>query len=243
MVGIGSAPNTYFMKKAAQFGRGSFAHIGNKKHLQGAMTALFSKMQNAVVTNTQVNWPSQAEAYPKRTGDIFLDEPLVAIANIGKSNNDISVTGDYDSSESETTVWRRNLSIPKETNATGISAVWARQKIESLEDALRTGEASLEESKRKIINVSLKHALLSRFTAFIAIAEEVKNTEKTPAKNHAVPNEIPHGQTQLEHAPSSQQHLHSISYPNTASTMELSFWLGLFCAMFAVIYLRMKSDV
>jgi Ca-activated chloride channel family protein len=39
MVGIGSAPNTYLMTRAAELGRGTFTHIGSVEHMRSACGA------------------------------------------------------------------------------------------------------------------------------------------------------------------------------------------------------------
>ena len=43
-IGIGSAPNSYFMRNAARAGRGTFTHIGDVREVEGKMTALIRKL-------------------------------------------------------------------------------------------------------------------------------------------------------------------------------------------------------
>ena len=50
MVGIGSAPNTYLMTRAAELGRGTFTHIGSVDEVEDRMRELFSKLENPAVT-------------------------------------------------------------------------------------------------------------------------------------------------------------------------------------------------
>ncbi|MFN5279425.1 marine proteobacterial sortase target protein, partial [Bradyrhizobium sp.] len=50
MVGIGSAPNTYLMTRAAELGRGTFTHIGSVEQVDERMRDLFAKLENAAVT-------------------------------------------------------------------------------------------------------------------------------------------------------------------------------------------------
>ena len=42
-VGIGSAPNSYFMTEAAHFGRGTFINIAMQDNVMDAMAGLFAK--------------------------------------------------------------------------------------------------------------------------------------------------------------------------------------------------------
>ena len=45
MVGIGSAPNTYLMTRAAELGRGAFTHIGSVDQVEERMRGLFAKLE------------------------------------------------------------------------------------------------------------------------------------------------------------------------------------------------------
>jgi Ca-activated chloride channel family protein len=51
MVGIGSAPNSYLMTRAAELGRGTFTHIGAVEQVEERMRALYAKLESPVVTN------------------------------------------------------------------------------------------------------------------------------------------------------------------------------------------------
>jgi Ca-activated chloride channel family protein len=44
-VGIGSAPNSRFMRKAAETGHGSFTYIGNAEEVKSKMVGLFQKLE------------------------------------------------------------------------------------------------------------------------------------------------------------------------------------------------------
>ena len=51
MVGIGSAPNSFLMTRAAELGRGTFTHIGSVEQVEERMRALFGKLESPAVTN------------------------------------------------------------------------------------------------------------------------------------------------------------------------------------------------
>ena len=61
MVGIGSAPNTFLMTRAAELGRGTFTHIGSAEQVEERMRALFDKLESPAVTNLSANF-SEAQA-------------------------------------------------------------------------------------------------------------------------------------------------------------------------------------
>src|SRR3546814_3866271 len=59
-VGIGSAPHSYFMLKAAEVGRGSFTHLGDLREVKPRMDALFAKLEQPALTDIRVGWPLAA---------------------------------------------------------------------------------------------------------------------------------------------------------------------------------------
>ena len=80
-IGIGSAPNSYFMRKAAQFGRGTYTHIGDVAEVAEKMTALFAKLEHVALSDVLVDWPDAVELYPHEIPDVYAGEPLVLAAS------------------------------------------------------------------------------------------------------------------------------------------------------------------
>jgi Ca-activated chloride channel family protein len=56
MVGIGSAPNSYLMTRAAELGRGTFTHIGSVEQVESRMRELFGKLESPAVTQLSVTF-------------------------------------------------------------------------------------------------------------------------------------------------------------------------------------------
>ena len=64
-VGIGSAPNGHFMRRAAELGRGSFTYIGRVEEVGPRMEELFTKIDSPVLTDLEVEWSDPgAETWP-----------------------------------------------------------------------------------------------------------------------------------------------------------------------------------
>jgi Ca-activated chloride channel family protein len=61
-VGIGAAPNAYFMREAAAAGRGSYTFIPQIAHVRERMADLFRKLENPALVNLQLHWPDGATA-------------------------------------------------------------------------------------------------------------------------------------------------------------------------------------
>ena len=79
-VGIGSAPNAYFMSKAAKFGRGTYTYISDVNQVQTQMQTLFDKITKPILRDLKIDWPQTAgtiEQYPARLPDLYAGEPCL----------------------------------------------------------------------------------------------------------------------------------------------------------------------
>ncbi|MGB0714193.1 MAG: marine proteobacterial sortase target protein, partial [Gammaproteobacteria bacterium] len=96
-VGIGSAPNSHFMREAAATGRGTFTHIGDVGEVAKRMDELFGKLEYPVLSDIQLSWlDGSGEGLP--TGgvrDLYLHEPLMVTLKHGGGRGQIQVSGRF----------------------------------------------------------------------------------------------------------------------------------------------------
>ncbi len=187
-VGIGSAPNSHFMTRAAQFGRGSYTHIGDLREVREKMAALFAKIEAPVLRDISVRWPdgTPVETYPARIPDLYLGEPLVVAAAAAAPLRPIVVSGVRGNQP-----WSVALAPSPDSEAAGVGALWARFRIASLMDEITRG-ADPAAVRPQVVKVALEHHLVSAYTSLVA----VDLTPTAPAaapKTAAVASSVPHG--------------------------------------------------
>ncbi len=218
-VGIGSAPNSYFMKKSAKFGRGTFTYIGDQGEISSKMSDLFKKLESPVLHDLEIVWPQgiSVEVWPKKIQDLYLGEPVLVSAKLEKIDGQIIIKGKAADKQ-----WSRTLKISKGINHSGISTIWARDKIEALMDKHVSGGDS-EEIKKEITKIALAHKLLTKYTSFVAVEQVVSRPEGEDAKISLVPNAQPKGQSPQAYA-----------YPKTATPMQLNLIIGFLLIMLAL---------
>jgi Ca-activated chloride channel family protein len=187
-VGIGSAPNSHFMTKAAQFGRGTFTYIGDTREVQEKMAALFRKLERPALTDIAVDWPGAVEAWPKHIPDLYAGEPIVVTAALDALDGEIALRGRHAGK-----AWRMTLPLAGNGSAGGIGVLWARSKIEALSDAQIAG-ANADDIRVEIVRVALAHHLVSRFTSLVAVDVTPTAPPGVEVKRTAVPGNLPHGQ-------------------------------------------------
>ena len=193
-VGIGSAPNSWFMRKAAETGRGTFTTISALHEVGEKMERLFRKLESPQVTNIEIQWPSGTivEAYPAIVPDLYLGEPISIRARASSAFRPgaaIRIAGD-----SMAGAWARNLELDIDAQSPGVGALWARARIGELLDKHRRG-APLDETRAAVVSTALAHHLVSKYTSLVAVDKTPARLTGDPLVSEQVPNLMPHGQS------------------------------------------------
>ncbi|MBX2885071.1 MAG: marine proteobacterial sortase target protein [Granulosicoccus sp.] len=188
-VGIGSAPNNWFMRKAAEAGRGTFITIASSAVAQEKMSSLFRQIESPALTDLNITWlGGPADVAPSPLHDLYLGEPLIFSAQLGEATTGFKLTGNLGQ-----TPWEQTLNLDDTpTTGTGLSSVWARQKITSLLEQQRYSEDA-ETFKPLVTRIALEHQLLSPYTSFVAVDETVVRHENEQLTAGRVPNLMPAG--------------------------------------------------
>ena len=193
-VGIGSAPNSWFMRKAAEAGRGSFTTISSLHEVGEKMDHLFQKLEQPQVTNIAVQWPSGVvvDPYPAVVPDLYLGEPVtvkVKASGTFRPGDSVRIVGD-----SVSGAWTRDLALNLSEDSPGVAALWARARIGNLLDLERRG-ADAQETRKAIVDTALKHHLVSKHTSLVAIDKTPARESTDPLKTEQVANLMPYGQS------------------------------------------------
>ena len=164
-VGIGSAPNSYFMRKAAEFGHGTFTHIDSVDQVREQMTELFAKLESPVLTDIWVTFPAEcnAEIWPDTVPDLYQGEPVVVAGRLDDPACRAEILGRFRGQP-----WSVDVGLDGGVSGQGIATVWARHKIESLMDLFHEG-AREEEVREQVLAVALEHQLVSKYTSLVAV--------------------------------------------------------------------------
>lgn len=188
-VGIGSAPNSHFMTKAAQIGSGSFTYIGRIDEVKAKMDALFAKLESPVLKDVRIDWGAASDvvAWPQRIPDLYAGEPVMVVFSAEQLPSEIEVAalaGDHP--------WRVAVPVTDARGQDTLSTLWAREKIASLMDRLREG-APEHDIRHAVVAVALQYHLVSRFTSLVAVDKTPVRDAAASLKTAAVPTNLPEG--------------------------------------------------
>lgn len=193
-VGIGSAPNSWFMRKAAEAGRGSYTYISALHEVREKMDALFAKLEHPQLTDIEVQWPSGVivDSYPSTIPDLYLGEPVAVKArasNAFRRGDTVRISGNSVSGG-----WTSELVLDAPAPSPGVAALWARARIGAFMDAARRG-ADPDATRARILETALTHHLVSKYTSLIAVDKTPVRPAGAPLSSERVPNLLPYGQS------------------------------------------------
>jgi Ca-activated chloride channel family protein len=173
-VGIGAAPNAWFMQRAAEEGRGTYTFIGDPSEVAFKVERLAAKLAGPVVTDLEVVWEDPgAEVWPQRLGDLYAGEPLVVAARTLYPGDAVEIRGRRDGA-----FWSDTVPLVRATDAgggglqfnsgPGVRQLWAQRKIAGLMASVASG-ADPAEVRKAVVEVALAHHLVSQYTSLVAV--------------------------------------------------------------------------
>jgi len=195
-IGIGSAPNSYFMSKAAVKGRGTFTYIGDVNEVQEKTMTLFKKLETPALINIQLAINSNTmdkntyEIFPAIIPDLYAGETATILIKGKQLPRNITVKGEYGDNE-----WQTSSELTS-TIQSGIRAAWAREKITSLMNRQDQSTADNERAKitKEATETALEHHLVSRYTSLVAVDITPLNANGMLYRQR-LKNNLPHGWT------------------------------------------------
>jgi Ca-activated chloride channel family protein len=165
-VGVDQAVNEAFLQRLAGLTGGRCELVESEDRLDDAMQHIHRRIATPIVTGLRVTSGSltvdPATLAPRPLPDLFAGAPVVIGGRFtGPPTGTLTVTGN----DWGTTV----AATPSDNSALG--AVWARARVRDLEDQYVLGRGTAD----AIVETSLRHGVLSRFTAFVTVDDEVVN--------------------------------------------------------------------
>jgi len=207
--GVGGSVNRFLLNRLAQVGRGTSQVIRQDEPSAEAAEKFFRQINSPVLTDIQISWEGMGEKpeiYPIAPPDLFASQPLVLFGRKGdRAIGQLRIRGTLAGGKAYEQVLpvnfsqsggrqRESTSVAATATDFGNSAVaqlWGRSRIQDLMNQMFGGETkSLVES---VTNTALTYRLLSEYTAFVAVSEEVRVEPDGTRRRVQVPVEVPQG--------------------------------------------------
>lgn len=171
-IGIDQSVNEGFLRRLAVMGGGSCALVESEDRLDEVMDNIHRRIATPVVTEIQLKGHGiaidQDSLVPSRLPDLFEGSPVVIRARYkGEAKGAIELEG----SDSVGNLYQQEI-VVAQTEDTSLHSIWARGRVRDLEDRYAIGRGDLGTLEKRILAISLNFAVLSRFTAFVAVDKE-----------------------------------------------------------------------
>ena len=201
--GVGSSVNRFLLNSIAEIGRGTCQVVRQDEPTVEVAEKFFRQINNPVLANIKISWEGEGEApviYPSTPPDLFAEQPLVLFGRLapspptpipsrerGDTAGTLRITGMAGGKKRYKTF---SLNFKGAGNP-AIAQLWGRQRIKDLMNQMLAGEKkSLVEA---VTDTALTYQLLSQYTAFVAVSEEVRVDPEGERVSVQVPVEMPEG--------------------------------------------------
>jgi Ca-activated chloride channel family protein len=228
-VGIGAAPNSYFLEQAAAAGRGSFTFIAERNQVASRMQELFLKLERPALVDLKVGWPDDlpADMAAAMPGDVYAGDPLVILARLPRlPSGALTLSGRIRGRD-----WVRQVPLTVVDEQSGLSKLWARERIADLSRRRQSGGDPVQ-LRTAILDLALEHHLVSEFTSLVAVDDVAVRPPGSGGHVEQAPTSAPTG-----------SYWATTGFAKTATAADLWFDCGLAClALGALLFRAMRRE-
>jgi Ca-activated chloride channel homolog len=165
-VGIGAAPNAFFLQEMAATGRGSYTFIAQREKVGERMEDLFRKLEQPALVDLALQWPGgiQPELATSLPRDVYTGDPIVILARLPSlPSGMLTLTGRRDGRS-----WRQELAITMVDGQSGLSKLWARDRIGEL-SRLKSVGGDTTAVQAQILQLAVQYQVVSEYTSLVAV--------------------------------------------------------------------------
>ena len=196
-VGVGSSPNRYLIEGLSEEGRGHAYYVSLDEDPSDAVGSIYGKINDPYLVGIDIDWGDLEvhDIYPQRIPDLYAGEPLIIVGQYDGGGSDrIRISGTVGGSRWSTDF---RVSLPeRQSHNDVIATLWARKKIHELNREMYDQygyEQYDQDIVDQITDVALDYQIMSKYTAFVAVSEEVRTDPDGNPITVEVPVNMPLG--------------------------------------------------
>ncbi|WP_313804336.1 marine proteobacterial sortase target protein [Sphingobium sp.] len=189
MIGIGSAPNQYLMRRMAEAGRGTFTNVGSGEEVAAKMTALLDRLTAPVVRELKVSVEgAPLDLTPRRLPDLYAGEPLVLLGKGKTLSGKLTVSGLIGGKP-----WSQSVDLSDAIDSPAVAKLWANRRIADVEAARWAGETNDATADEAIARIGLAYSLVTSQTSLVAVDETPARPDGASLTREELPLLLPAG--------------------------------------------------
>jgi Ca-activated chloride channel family protein len=189
--GVGSSTNRHLLEGIADAGDGVAVYASTRQDPAMAVNTFYRYIDHPILSDVQVDWHELrvSEVAPEVVPDLFASRPLVLQGRFeGHGKARVTVSGRVGGKLLELPI---EVGLPAEDDNGVLATLWARARIESLEQRLAYGDGVASDLVADITQLGLDYRLVTKYTSFVAVdrSTEVDGEARTIVQ----PVETPEG--------------------------------------------------
>ncbi|BDW81725.1 marine proteobacterial sortase target protein [Erythrobacter sp. Dej080120_24] len=189
MVGIGSAPNTFLMRRMAEAGRGTFTHVGYGDEAESQMQRLLDRLARPVATDLRATVNGgNIDFAPRDLPDLYAGEPLVLLGRTRHLQGTLIVSGLIEGRR-----WSQTIDLSQGSQSDVVAKLWAYRRIAEVEAERWSGETSYERADESIEELGMAFHLVTSRTSLIAVDDTPSRPEGAMLTREELPLLLPAG--------------------------------------------------
>jgi len=190
--GAGSSVNRFLLNRIAEVGRGISRIIRHDEPTDQVTEQFFRQINHPVLTNIQLQWEgagSEPIFYPSTPPDLFAEQPLVLFGRKeDRRSGKLHISGMVAGGKRYQQTFQLQFT---EAGNPAIAQLWGRARIKDLMNQMLSGDTKA--GVEAVTNTALTYQLLSQYTAFVAVSDEVRVDATEASVSVHVPVEMPEG--------------------------------------------------
>jgi Ca-activated chloride channel homolog len=190
--GAGSSVNRFLLDRIAEIGRGMSRIIRHDEPVNEFVEKFFQQINNPVLINLEITWQGEGEnpvIYPSVAPDLFAEQPLVLFGKKGDRQPGIlQIKGVSAGGNEYIQTYEMNFTDPGNP---AVAQLWGRHRIKDLMNQMVQYETKV--GVETVTETALTYQLLSQYTAFVAVSDDVRVEPGTESIAMNVPVAMPEG--------------------------------------------------
>lgn len=199
-VGLGSAPNSFFMRRAAEAGRGTFTYIDKPDEVVAKMGALHRKLERPALTDIRLDWhlaaPAAPEVFPRIIPDLYIGDPISFSVRLPNRSGEVVAGALRISGRLNNEEWSRLVPLASVKPVPGVAGVWGRAKVADQRAAYPLREPDFAQMRGSVVKTALAYQLVTEFTSLVAVDDsEIVRPPEAPLETSEIDRNLPAGQS------------------------------------------------
>jgi len=244
-IGVSAISNRYLLSKMGRMGNGFSTFIDPSEDVRSQAVAIAQRLQSPVLRDIRIDWGGflPSDTWSGQIPDLFAGESVRLLGAFKNSGTYQLIVHGISG--------RGPVSFPLEITVSedaadgkAVELAWARARIDgymadllSPEDT-RESDLSDDQIRDLVTSLGLEHSLVSQWTSFVAVSEEVVNPHANAEDTWGTSAQAlvaPAQETIVEGAPVYQQ-IQNAYAPSASGTPEPATWAGLLLAAIALLF-------